>query len=232
MSLENRPIADKLIRSHWYKDAGIITPEKERIAFTKELSDRFKLAGKQKSNLRMIIYLSLDSFEANWVYCEIPFASRNELLQKEKAVRRAGEALINLPSPYNEYFGGIGKHLVLEADVIHEGLPPMKTKGRPKDKLKLDIVGSVYTRMAWNGLGAVPPDPPESFQIEIAQAVYEFVTNDNTSLKNWQILVRNRFMEEHGERVKEQAAKLAGGEKPFRNPRWEKEIKELEASLE
>ena len=171
----------------------------ERETFAEELVTRFDLAAGRKQKLRQIIFRLIEFEEDDWVFVGSRVLSRSELAQREKAVRVAGEALVKLPAPYQDYFGGIGKHLLREADAIKEGIPGAKRRGRPVEWKKLEVVKRFYDSMTRAGIGATPPSLPDKLQIEVAQAVYEFITKDHSSLKNWQTLVRDNFLDYCGD---------------------------------
>lgn len=117
--------------------------------------------------------------------------SRAEWIDDQKRIRKAAVALQSLPVPYLEFYGGIATHLLTEAEGIDEkirGLP--RGAGRPSEKGKFWLVDQVSRMLAHLDVGKGSPYPPLLLHIEIAKSLWEALTNEHTSLKSWQVLVK------------------------------------------
>jgi hypothetical protein len=132
-----------------------------------------------------------------------------ERRRDEARIRQAGRAILALPEPFLEIYGGIGKHLLEEAERLKSELSAAgNSVGRPLEMGKLNFLFdcahflSEFGQIRQGVLNLDGEDPiysthsecpPPRVAIAFAQAIWESEGLGSTSAKNWEELVRKNW---------------------------------------
>ena len=123
--------------------------------------------------------------------------SRAAWLDEQKRLRVAAGAIQNLPPRYQAIYGGIAGHLMAEGEAMNDEIRMLHPgSGRPAEKGKWRLAEHIarVVPLLWDVAPREfcpgPQGAPALAHINIAKALWEALTNEHTSLKSWQMLVK------------------------------------------